>query len=147
MQNEAFQNWRTEREAIEAEMTALLQTELIVLPEDRRVRTMRFMALLERRDVAARHLLATVRRSSSCTWSPPTDSIVTREVDSLNASDETELLNANGCEAGALGVEVRESQEGAHATQVAYRRSLPADVGQRLTIPESIGAFMRSLLK
>src|SRR6516162_9181023 len=46
MQDVAFQSWRNERDAVEAEMNVLLQAGLTISPEDRRVRAMRFIALV-----------------------------------------------------------------------------------------------------
>jgi hypothetical protein len=62
---EVFQTWRSERDATEAEMSKLLTMQLTTTPEERQIRRMRFMALVERRDVAARGLLEPVRRSTA----------------------------------------------------------------------------------
>ena len=63
--NEVFQIWSSERETIDAEMSALFSTDLLAAPEERQVRKMRFMALVERRDAAARGLLEPLRQSTS----------------------------------------------------------------------------------
>jgi hypothetical protein len=57
MRNAAFQNWRREREAIEQEMDLLITAGLPASNEERQVRRIRFAALLERREAAARNLL------------------------------------------------------------------------------------------
>jgi hypothetical protein len=142
MQHEAFQNWRSERETIEAEMNGLLQMGPIISSEDRRIRTMRFMALVERRDEAARDLLETVRRSSSRRRFLP------REPRESFIADETELLPATGYEAQAASIEGRESQHGAQPPERAVDDvSIATRMEQRPMIPEAIAAFMRSLLK
>ncbi len=53
----AYETWKSEQAAIDAEMDALLSGELIISPADRQVRAVRFMALIERRESAARALL------------------------------------------------------------------------------------------
>jgi hypothetical protein len=63
-QSDAFQTWREESDTVEAEMNVLFSTGLVA-PEERQVRKMRFMALLQRREAAAQELLKHVRRSSS----------------------------------------------------------------------------------
>jgi hypothetical protein len=63
--SEAFQAWSSERDRVDAEMNALFTTDLLAAPEERQVRKMRFMALVERRDAAARGLLEPVRQSTS----------------------------------------------------------------------------------
>jgi hypothetical protein len=63
--SEVFQTWSSERDRVDAEMSALFTTDLLAAPEERQIRKMRFMALLERRDAAARGLLEPVRQSTS----------------------------------------------------------------------------------
>ena len=63
--NEAFQAWSSERDTVDAEMSALFTMDLLAASEERQVRKMRFMALVERRDAAARGLLEPVRQSTS----------------------------------------------------------------------------------
>lgn len=62
-QNDAFQSWAKERSTIEAEMDVLFRGDLIVAPGDRQVRKIRFMALIEQRNAAARRLLESLPRS------------------------------------------------------------------------------------
>jgi hypothetical protein len=54
---EDFQIWRAEQSAIETEMNGLIAAGPMTSAEDRRVRRIRFMALIERREAAARALL------------------------------------------------------------------------------------------
>jgi len=63
--NNAFQAWREERDTVEAEMNALFGVGLLVAPEERQVRKLRFMALLQRREAAADELLKHARQSRS----------------------------------------------------------------------------------
>ena len=57
MRSDALQNWRCEREAVEQEMDRLITEGLPASVEDRQVRQTRFVALVERREAAARKLL------------------------------------------------------------------------------------------
>src|SRR5262245_177025 len=54
---DAFQSWRRELEAVEQEMDRLIAAGLPASVEERQVRQTRFMALVERREAAARKLL------------------------------------------------------------------------------------------
>jgi hypothetical protein len=63
MHGDAFQNWRREREAIEREMDHLITEGMPVSIEERQVRRTRFVALIERREAAARELLHRGRAS------------------------------------------------------------------------------------
>jgi hypothetical protein len=54
---DAFQSWRRELEAVEQEMDRLIAVGLPASAEDRQVRQTRFVALVERREAAARKLL------------------------------------------------------------------------------------------
>lgn len=54
---DAFQSWRRELEAVEQEMDRLIAAGLPASVEERQVRQTRFMALVERREAAARQLL------------------------------------------------------------------------------------------
>jgi hypothetical protein len=56
-QHDAFLHWQRERDAIEAEMNALLTAGLPASSEERQVRYIQFQALIERREAAARDLL------------------------------------------------------------------------------------------
>ena len=56
-QHEALRNWQRERDAVEAEMNALLASGFPASPAERQVRQVRFRALIERREAAARDLL------------------------------------------------------------------------------------------
>ena len=56
-QHEALRNWQRERDAVEAEMNALLASGFPGSPAERQVRQVRFRALIERREAAARDLL------------------------------------------------------------------------------------------
>lgn len=64
-QGEAFQHWVLERSAVEAQMDEILTSRLPVASEERQARRVRFLALIERRDVAARSLLDDLRRRQS----------------------------------------------------------------------------------
>jgi len=57
MRSDALQYWRREREAVEQEMDRLITEGLPASVEDRQVRQTRFVALVERREAAARKLL------------------------------------------------------------------------------------------
>jgi hypothetical protein len=61
MRDEAFQTWRRECEAVEREMDRLISGGVPASPEERQVRRMRFTALVERREAAARRLIQTDR--------------------------------------------------------------------------------------
>jgi hypothetical protein len=61
-QCDAFQHWLCERSAVEAQMDELLAAGVPVSHEERQARQVRFLALLERRDVAAHDLLEALRR-------------------------------------------------------------------------------------
>jgi hypothetical protein len=63
MLGDAFQNWRREREAIEREMDHLITEGVPASIEERQVRRTRFVALIERREAAARELLYRGRAS------------------------------------------------------------------------------------
>jgi hypothetical protein len=52
-----FKNWKLECEAIHKEMDCLLKAAWAEVAADRQVRRMQFMALIERRNAAARNLL------------------------------------------------------------------------------------------
>jgi hypothetical protein len=52
-----FKNWKQECEAVHQEMDCLLKAKWTENAADRQVRRMQFMALIERRDSAARNLL------------------------------------------------------------------------------------------
>jgi len=55
--HEAFEIWKAERSAIETEMNGLIMAGPTTSADERHVRRIRFMALLERREAAARALL------------------------------------------------------------------------------------------
>jgi hypothetical protein len=59
--NEAFHIWKAEQLAIEAEMNELMMAGPTTSADERQVRRIRFMALVERREAAARALLASDR--------------------------------------------------------------------------------------
>lgn len=61
---EAFELWKAEEHAIETEMNNLIMTGPLVSADDRQVRKIRFMALVERREAAARALLQSDRDHS-----------------------------------------------------------------------------------
>ena len=63
MRADHFQSWRREREAIEQKMDCLIVEGLPTSVEERRVRRMRFAALIEQREAAARKLLELARTS------------------------------------------------------------------------------------
>jgi hypothetical protein len=54
---EDFDNWRRERELVEAEMNRIIGTVLSGRKEDRTIRAAQFAALIERREAAARKVL------------------------------------------------------------------------------------------
>jgi hypothetical protein len=66
-QCDAFQHWLGERSAVEAQMDELLAAGVPVSPEERQARQVQFLALLERRDVAAHDLLEALRRRRAST--------------------------------------------------------------------------------
>jgi hypothetical protein len=53
----AFQDWKREHEAVEKEMDRLITAGRPASAEERQVRQLQFIALIERRDAAARSLL------------------------------------------------------------------------------------------
>ncbi len=57
MRDDAFQNWRRERDAVEEEMDRLITAGSPASIEERQARRTRFAALIERRESAARNLL------------------------------------------------------------------------------------------
>jgi hypothetical protein len=71
IQRDAFRDWRRERDAVEDEIKLLLASRQASVA-DRRIRQPQFLALLERRNAAARKLLATGRNNrrpqSNCEW-------------------------------------------------------------------------------
>lgn len=52
-----FDNWRRERELVEAEMARIISTVSTGATEDRSIRVAQFAALIERRETAARRIL------------------------------------------------------------------------------------------
>jgi hypothetical protein len=54
---EAYAIWKAEQSAIETEMNGLILAGPMTSADERQVRRIRFMALLERREAAARTLL------------------------------------------------------------------------------------------
>ena len=56
-----FEAWRTECQAVHKEMDRLLLAGRPQSPEERQIRQLQFAALIERRDAAARSLLAELR--------------------------------------------------------------------------------------
>jgi proline racemase len=58
MRQNAFREWRKECEAVQKEMDRLIKSGRPQSPEERQVRQLQFTALIERRDAAARNLLA-----------------------------------------------------------------------------------------
>jgi hypothetical protein len=164
MQDIAFLSWRNERDAVEAEMNVLLQAGLTISPEDRRVRAMRFIALVERRDAAARDLLEAARQHVRLLSRTPRASISTRKKELLHATKEAQVsLKDRGSQDGAQlieqGVEYFSDVEGSSrgasdrkegptlSGQPLDRMSAPADIGPRPIMPPTIADFMRSLLK
>jgi hypothetical protein len=61
-QDEVFQHWAHERYSVEAQMDEILAAGVPPSVEERQARQIRFLALIERRDVAARLLLDDLRR-------------------------------------------------------------------------------------
>jgi len=61
-QCDAFQHWLCERSAVEAQMDELLAAGVPTSREERHARQIRFLALLERRDVAAHDRLQALSR-------------------------------------------------------------------------------------
>jgi hypothetical protein len=59
--HEAFNIWKAEQSAIEAEMDGLMTAGPTTSADERQVRRIRFMALVERREAAARALLQSDR--------------------------------------------------------------------------------------
>jgi hypothetical protein len=128
--SEAFQVWSNERDTVDAEMSALFTTDLLAAPEERQVRKMRFMALVERRDAAARGLLEPVRRSTS----------------QFRARIRPKRQEARAQEAQEAPVENRQSKEVAPPPN-AYPVPVPAasEQGPTPAIRARIAALMHSL--
>jgi hypothetical protein len=61
-QNELFEHWVLERSSVETQMDEILATGVPPSMDERQARRMRFLALIERRDEAARLLLDDLRR-------------------------------------------------------------------------------------
>ena len=61
-QDEVFQHWAHERSSVEAQMDEILTAGVPTSPMERQTRQMQFLALIERRDVAAGLLLDDLRR-------------------------------------------------------------------------------------
>jgi hypothetical protein len=61
-QNELFEHWVLERSSVETQMDEILAAGVPPSIDERQARRMRFLALIERRDVAARLLLDDLRR-------------------------------------------------------------------------------------
>ena len=58
MPQNPFREWRKECEVVQKEMDRLIKSGRPQTPEERQVRQLQFTALIERRDAAARNLLA-----------------------------------------------------------------------------------------
>jgi hypothetical protein len=71
-QDELFQHWVLERSSVETQMDEILAAGVPGSMEERQTRRMQFLALIERRDVAARLLLDDLRRRQArgCNRSP-----------------------------------------------------------------------------
>jgi hypothetical protein len=74
-QCDAFQSWLCERSAVEVQLNELFAAGLPTSREERQARKIRFLALLERRDAAARDLLQVIPRRESILTSPTTTSL------------------------------------------------------------------------
>ena len=61
MQIDAFRDWLRERDAVEQEITRLIEAGSPESVDERRVRQIQFAALIERREAAARNLLQSDR--------------------------------------------------------------------------------------
>lgn len=61
-QDDLFKHWTHERSAVEAQMDEILAGGVPTSAMERQTRQVQFMALIERRDVAARLLLDDLRR-------------------------------------------------------------------------------------
>jgi hypothetical protein len=57
MSNGSFIDWRKECEAIHAEMDQVLRSAWLSTRDERQVRRLQYLALIERRDAAARKFL------------------------------------------------------------------------------------------
>jgi hypothetical protein len=57
MSNESLLEWKKECEAIHAEMDQVLRSAWLSTTEERQVRKLQYLALIERRDAAARKFL------------------------------------------------------------------------------------------
>lgn len=61
-QSELYEHWMIERSSVETQMDEILAAGVPPSMEERQARRMQFLALIERRDVAARLLLDDLRR-------------------------------------------------------------------------------------
>jgi hypothetical protein len=93
---DAFQSWRRELEAVEQEMDRLIAAGLPATVEERQVRHAQFVALVERREAAARNLLQSdcaSRRDESARASSRSDarpiSAVQRDAEALPDGSNT----------------------------------------------------------
>jgi hypothetical protein len=57
MSNGSFVDWKNECEAIHAEMDQVLRSGWLCTTDERQVRRLQYLALIERRDAAARKFL------------------------------------------------------------------------------------------
>ena len=64
MSQGALIDWRNESDTIHNEMDRLLASGWLTTAEERQVRKVQFMALIERRDIAARNFLQPLRNAS-----------------------------------------------------------------------------------
>jgi hypothetical protein len=65
MHADAFQVWKADRDAIEAEMNKLISTGIPPSAFEREIRRVQFATLIERRDASARTLLRALRGDHS----------------------------------------------------------------------------------
>ena len=98
---DAFQDWRRELEAVEQEMDRLIAAGLPASVEERQVRQTRFVALVERREAAARNLLQSdcaSRRDKSPRSSSPPDA---HSISSAQRGAQTLPNGSNKAETGS----------------------------------------------
>jgi hypothetical protein len=94
-QDEVFQHWARERDSVEAQMDEILAAGVPRSMDERQARQMRFLALIERRDDAARLLLDDLRRRRTQGPVSQSDAYVTaRQV--AGACPNDDVANVSG---------------------------------------------------
>jgi hypothetical protein len=133
MRSDALQNWRREREAVEQEMDRLITEGLPASVEDRLVRQTRFVALVERREAAARKLLqsdwASRRDTSPRASSRPNDHVISAAaLPSVSTAVLAAGIPADTAARPADVVAIAPEAADIPAVSAAISGELPADV-------------------